>query len=133
MLRHFLFIGIFLIAKSFIVQPLLRGNGRFGLLLCEKRHSQLLAKGFGKPTVAEKRFIEPENSTCSCGSLLKYESCCGNYHKDLLLLENRDLDPAALVRSRYVAYKNGLSDYLVATTHATQNVSLFVCSCLAVK
>jgi SEC-C motif-containing protein len=52
--------------------------------------------------------IEP----CPCGSGRTYAACCEPWHRGT---------PAptaeALMRSRYTAYRFGLADYIVATTH----------------
>ena len=51
---------------------------------------------------------------CACGSGSQYSKCCGPLHLDLKVAAS---DPVALMRSRYVAYVLGLSDYLLATWH----------------
>jgi SEC-C motif-containing protein len=54
----------------------------------------------------------PVNSLCPCGSNKKYKKCCQVYHKGAI--PNKALD---LMKSRYVAYKLGLSKYIISTTH----------------
>ena len=55
---------------------------------------------------------------CPCGSALAYERCCGRYHAGALHLQAPDAP--ALMRSRYSAFVLGLTDYLLATWHATR-------------
>ncbi|MGP9764639.1 YchJ family protein [Halomonas sp. AOP13-D3-9] len=50
--------------------------------------------------------------SCPCGSHLTLEQCCGRYHQGELAPT-----PEALMRSRYVAFVLGLTDYLLATWH----------------
>ena len=50
--------------------------------------------------------------SCNCGSLEKYESCCGIYHQQPNLVNNAE----SLMRSRYCAYTLSLVDYLYNTT-----------------
>ena len=52
------------------------------------------------------------NSSCPCGSKIKYKKCCQRYHKGAI-------PPTALLlmRSRYSAYAVGESGYIVKTTH----------------
>ena len=55
---------------------------------------------------------------CLCHSGKTYEDCCKPYH-DGALLET----PLLLMRSRYCAYALGLSNYIIDTTHPSQNVN----------
>lgn len=48
--------------------------------------------------------------TCDCGSGRTYTNCCGPLHAGAAAP-----DAEALMRSRYVAYVRGLTDYLRAT------------------
>ena len=60
---------------------------------------------------------------CPCGSAVTHARCCGRYHAGPLHLQAPDA--AALMRSRYSAFVLGLTDYLLATWHAsTRPVSL---------
>jgi len=52
--------------------------------------------------------------TCPCGRPTSYEACCGQYHQGAAAP-----DAESLMRSRYTAYALGLSDYLLATWHAS--------------
>lgn len=54
-----------------------------------------------------------DRTKCFCGSLDKYQSCCGRY------LEGKQNAPnaEALMRSRYTAYVLCKSSYLIETTH----------------
>ena len=58
----------------------------------------------------------PESSAgdCPCGSAAAYDRCCGPLHAGAAAA-----DACALMRSRYAAYVLGLSDYLLATWHAS--------------
>lgn len=49
---------------------------------------------------------------CNCGSGIKYEDCCGKYHRG-------ELPETALqlMRSRYCAYARNLPEYIMETTH----------------
>lgn len=53
---------------------------------------------------------------CPCGSAADYSDCCAIYHH-----QPRQTAPTAeaLMRSRYSAYVNGLTDYLLQTWHPT--------------
>lgn len=54
------------------------------------------------------------NQPCPCGSQNKYKKCCARYHKGAL--------PATallLMKSRYVAYTIGNTEYIIKTTHET--------------
>lgn len=57
------------------------------------------------------------NTPCPCGSGLPYASCCGRFHAGELHLQAPDAE--RLMRSRYSAYVLGLTDYLLATWHAS--------------
>ena len=59
---------------------------------------------------------------CPCGSALTHAQCCGRYHAGPLHLQAPDA--AALIRSRYSAFALGLSDYLLATWHASTRPAL---------
>ena len=52
------------------------------------------------------------NSSCPCGSKLKYKKCCQKYHKGALAK-----DALTLMRSRYSAYVAGDANYIIKTTH----------------
>lgn len=51
---------------------------------------------------------------CPCGSTDPYKTCCAPLHNG-----GRADSPEALMRSRFTAFKLGLSDYLLQTWHAT--------------
>ncbi len=55
---------------------------------------------------------------CPCGSGLAYQSCCQPLHQGQAAAH-----PEALMRSRYTAFVLGLSDYLLATWHASTRPS----------
>ncbi|UHD14823.1 YchJ family protein [Thiocapsa bogorovii] len=50
---------------------------------------------------------------CPCGAPAEYSACCGRY----LDADLRPDTAEALMRSRYVAYVRGRSDYLLRTWH----------------
>jgi len=52
------------------------------------------------------------NTSCPCGSKLKYKKCCQIYHKGALAKT-----ALLLMKSRYTAYAVGDSAYIVKTTH----------------
>jgi len=54
---------------------------------------------------------------CRCQSGAHYEDCCGRYHAGPLHLQAPTAD--ALMRSRYSAFTLNLTDYLLATWHAS--------------
>jgi SEC-C motif domain protein len=54
---------------------------------------------------------------CPCGNPLAYAQCCGRYHAGPA--QRQAPDAQALMRSRYSAYVLGLTDYLLATWHAS--------------
>ncbi|MEA3513266.1 MAG: YchJ family metal-binding protein [Campylobacterota bacterium] len=54
------------------------------------------------------------NSTCPCGSGDKYKKCCQPFHKGKL-----PKNALELMKSRYTAYKLGLADYIIKTTHTS--------------
>ena len=54
---------------------------------------------------------------CPCQSARSYEACCGRYHAGALHLHAPTAE--ALMRSRYSAFVLGLTDYLLATWHAS--------------
>jgi SEC-C motif-containing protein len=55
--------------------------------------------------------------TCPCGLPHPYADCCGRYHAGPLHLQAPDAP--SLMRSRYSAFVHGLTDYLLATWHAS--------------
>lgn len=57
------------------------------------------------------------NTPCPCGSGQPLAACCGRWHAGPQHLQAPDA--TALMRSRYSAYVLGLSDYLLATWHAS--------------
>ncbi|QTN25647.1 SEC-C domain-containing protein [Rhizobacter sp. AJA081-3] len=57
------------------------------------------------------------NTPCPCGTGQPYAACCGRYHAGALHLQVPDAE--RLMRSRYSAYTMGLTDYLLATWHAS--------------
>lgn len=54
---------------------------------------------------------------CPCGSGARLADCCGRYLDPAGALHAAAPSPEALMRSRYVAYVLGRSDYLLATWH----------------
>ncbi len=52
------------------------------------------------------------NSSCPCGSGLKYKKCCSRYHKGLIAK-----DALTLMKSRYSAYAAGDAKYIIKSTH----------------
>lgn len=58
--------------------------------------------------------------SCNCGSLEKYESCCGVYHHQPTLIPSAE----KLMRSRYCAYTLSLVDYLYDTTLPAERLGL---------
>ena len=54
---------------------------------------------------------------CPCGNRSAYADCCGRWHAGPTELQAPD--PQTLMRSRYCAYVLGLTDYLLATWHAS--------------
>lgn len=53
------------------------------------------------------------NSTCPCGSNLKYKKCCKVFHDNIK-------DPSnalELMKSRFTAYAFNQSNYIIKTTH----------------
>lgn len=57
------------------------------------------------------------HASCPCGLPSPYAACCGRYHAGPLALQAPDAE--ALMRSRYAAYVHDLTDYLLATWHAS--------------
>lgn len=53
------------------------------------------------------------NNQCPCSSGLIHPNCCGQFHSGGLTPETAE----QLMRSRYTAYVNNNSDYLVDTLH----------------
>ena len=58
---------------------------------------------------------------CPCQSARPYDACCGRYHAGALHLQAPTAE--ALMRSRYSAFVLDLSDYLLATWHASTRPS----------
>ena len=52
------------------------------------------------------------NSTCPCGSKLKYKKCCQTYHKGV-----NPQNALTLMKSRYSAYVSRETMYIIKTTH----------------
>jgi SEC-C motif-containing protein len=52
------------------------------------------------------------NSSCPCGSGLKYKKCCAPFHKGAL-----PKTALQLMRSRYCAFSAGDYKYIIKTTH----------------
>ena len=52
------------------------------------------------------------NSSCPCGSKIKYKKCCAIYHKGAI-----PKTALLLMRSRYSAYATYNSAYIMKTTH----------------
>lgn len=59
----------------------------------------------------------PAPEACPCGSGQPYARCCGRWHAGPEHLQAPDAE--ALMRSRYSAFVLGLTDYLLATWHAS--------------
>ena len=59
----------------------------------------------------------PAPSPCPCGHPADYADCCGRWHAGPLHLQAPDAE--ALMRSRYSAFVFELTDYLLATWHAS--------------
>ena len=59
------------------------------------------------------------SQTCPCGSQRTYSQCCGTLHSGKALAASAE----ALMRSRYSAFVQKNSDYLIRT-HCDSNVSL---------
>jgi len=59
----------------------------------------------------------PPAAPCPCQSGEHYEDCCGRYHAGLLHLQAPTAE--ALMRSRYSAFVLDLTDYLLASWHAS--------------
>lgn len=58
---------------------------------------------------------QPDTTPCRCGSGQPFADCCEPY-----LTDNAQAQTAeALMRSRYVAYTQGLEPYLLSTWHST--------------
>lgn len=56
---------------------------------------------------------------CPCHSGKEYPNCCEPYHQGKLP-ENA----VTLMRSRYAAYALGLADYIISTTHPSNNQAI---------
>jgi SEC-C motif-containing protein len=52
------------------------------------------------------------NSLCPCGSKQKYKKCCQPFHKGKVPTTSLEL-----MKSRYVAFKLNISNYIINTTH----------------
>lgn len=52
------------------------------------------------------------NESCPCYSGKKYKKCCRPYHNGM-----KAKSPEALVRARFSAYKLGMEDFIMQTTH----------------
>ncbi|RKT44809.1 YchJ family protein [Thiocapsa rosea] len=50
---------------------------------------------------------------CPCGATVDYAACCGRYLDSGLFADTAEV----LMRSRYVAYVRGRTDYLLCTWH----------------
>lgn len=59
----------------------------------------------------------PPGAPCPCQSGARYGACCGRYHDGPLHLQAPTAE--ALMRSRYSAFVLDLTDYLLATWHAS--------------
>lgn len=59
--------------------------------------------------------------SCPCGSTARYEDCCGRYHAGPQHLQAPTAE--ALMRSRYSAFVLDLTDYLLASWHASTRPS----------
>ncbi len=57
----------------------------------------------------------PDADDCPCGRPMVYGQCCGRYHAGPLHLQAPD--PESLMRSRYSAFVNDVSAYLMLTWH----------------
>lgn len=56
-----------------------------------------------------------KSELCYCDTSLKYDECCGLYHKNKLAPT-----VLALMRSRYSAFATHQADYLLETTHVSE-------------
>lgn len=52
-------------------------------------------------------------TACPCGAEVKYDACCGPLHKGLRTAKTAE----ELMRSRYSAYVQGETEYLIKTIH----------------
>ena len=52
------------------------------------------------------------NTTCPCGSLIKYKKCCKIFHDGV-----NPKTAEELMRSRFCAYYLNKTDYIIETTH----------------
>ena len=67
-----------------------------------------------------KSLSPPPSTPCPCGSLQPYDRCCGLIHQHYALTGRLSAQSAeALMRSRYSAYVHDLTDYLLASWHAS--------------
>ena len=55
------------------------------------------------------------NSPCGCGSGLEYRQCCGVQHLGL----EQSNTPDQVLRARYTAFKYGIADYIIDSSHPT--------------
>jgi SEC-C motif-containing protein len=58
------------------------------------------------------RALNPDNSSCPCGSIRSYQHCCGVWHEGVPAI-----DAPSLMRSRYTAYVLCNEAYLFDTWH----------------
>jgi len=56
-------------------------------------------------------------TTCACGSGLTYDECCGPLHRDPAA--RASAEPEAILRARYTAYVEKQPDFIMDTTHPT--------------
>lgn len=71
-------------------------------------------------------------SACPCGTGAAYAACCGRYH-DGGALPLQAPTAEALMRSRYSAYVLGLTDYVLATWHASTRPAVLAADPPALK
>lgn len=69
-------------------------------------------KGFGAPVKKVIANIEA-TAPCPCSSGSSYLTCCSKYHSS----DELPSTPEQLLRSRYVAYKEKMSNYIADTTY----------------
>jgi SEC-C motif domain protein len=53
------------------------------------------------------------NDTCPCGSQKKYKKCCKPFHDNITFPKTA----LELMKSRYCAFAQGKSEYIISTTH----------------
>lgn len=71
------------------------------------------AKGFGAPAKKGTTANIDVNAPCPCSSGSTYSACCSKYHSN----EETPSSPEQLLRSRYVAYKEKIPNYIADTTY----------------